>query len=500
MYCCTDGALKWVALWITCLVSFAVYYAFDTPSALYFQTENYFQDKPNQLHYGMFQSLMYILVYVPNIFIPLFASLVVSRLGPCKPLPFVALVLCIGQVIAAVGVQFRIQILALTGRFIFGTMLETLTITKLAIAGMYMQNRVSLGLSISSASNRLGGIVNNFISPLIAERFSLPTAYYAPSALIGIAAVIAIALIPLEKELEKGRIDLAISSRACKVNSREDGCELNTQNQPGKLSFVGTIRRFPLVFWLVILLAGLANTLLYGINSVSKPITFEVLCQGNCCSSNQTTCAKLESLELAARAYTSIPYIMAVIFCPLQGHIIDHIGMSSQFTCLGFMCSLCGTLALLFQKNDVVFGLVFVGLGFAIASSCGTASIAKLVHKQHLATAFACMASLQNIISAGLTFGIGSITSSHSSQLIPASYEHLLWLFIGVSFVGCVLGGVSCYYDFYHGARISTRTHQIIVARAVDNPVCVSTVEKGVSYSGPEEDHDTIYKPSIHIT
>jgi len=439
------------------------------------------------------------LVYVPNIFMPLLASPVVSRLGPCKPFWFVAFVLCIGQVVVSAGIQLRNQILALVGRFIFGTMLETLTITKLAIAGMYMQNRVSLGLAISSSSNRVGGVVNSFISPTIAARSTLPIAYYATGVLIGIAAVLGVALIPLEKELEKvGKAPTA--SATFKVNSREHGCESNTQNQPGKVSFVGTIRSFPLVFWFVVLLTGLAYALLYGVNSISKAVTLQVLCQGNCCSSNQTTCDKLESLELAARAYTSIPYIMAIIFCPLQGHIIDRVGLSSQFTCLGFMCCLCGTLSLLFQKNDVAFGLVFVGLGFAIASSCGTASIAKLVHKQHLATAFACMASLQNIISAGLTFGIGSITSSHSSQLIPASYEHLLWLFIGVSFVGCVLGGVSCYYDFYHGARISTRTHQIIVARAVDNPVCVSTVEKGVSYSGPEEDHDTIYKPSIHIT
>eukprot|EP00584_Thalassiosira_punctigera_P022751 CAMPEP_0172574812 /NCGR_PEP_ID=MMETSP1067-20121228/136891_1 /TAXON_ID=265564 ORGANISM="Thalassiosira punctigera, Strain Tpunct2005C2" /NCGR_SAMPLE_ID=MMETSP1067 /ASSEMBLY_ACC=CAM_ASM_000444 /LENGTH=682 /DNA_ID=CAMNT_0013367447 /DNA_START=617 /DNA_END=2668 /DNA_ORIENTATION=- len=158
---------RWLVLALTCTVMTGSYYAYDIPSALHQQLQDYMPPSPR---YEMRFNLLYTVYSVPNVVLPLFGGNVVDRIGAPVCLAAFASTVCAGAAILSMGVANKSWEVMYLGRFVFGLGAESLCVAQSTVVSDWFEGgEVALAMGIGLAVSRLGSIWNNIVSPKAAN-------------------------------------------------------------------------------------------------------------------------------------------------------------------------------------------------------------------------------------------------------------------------------------------------------------------------------------------
>ena len=163
--------LRWPVLLLSCIMLLGSYYCFDIPSALKSQIYDYMGDEAD---YETEFALMYTLYAVPNVILPLFGGLFVDAFGVCLSLLLCTALLTGGQVVMCIGFAAKNWPIILLGRVIFGLGGENLIVASSALLAEWFKGKeLAFSFGINLAVARLGGIVNNILSPYLVQHVNL---------------------------------------------------------------------------------------------------------------------------------------------------------------------------------------------------------------------------------------------------------------------------------------------------------------------------------------
>lgn len=179
----SESVLRWGVLFMACLMMIANYYCYDIPAALHQQLKDYMGSPDN---FESSFSLLYTLYSVPNVILPFFGGYFVDYWGVVYTLYIFSIFLCVGQVTFALGVSTKSWPLMFLGRVLYGIGGESLGVASSAVLSYWFQGKelaFSFGLNLSVA--RLGSVMNNFLSPLIAREVSIGFALWFGAILTG---------------------------------------------------------------------------------------------------------------------------------------------------------------------------------------------------------------------------------------------------------------------------------------------------------------------------
>mmetsp|Transcript_22965 Transcript_22965/g.35382 ORF Transcript_22965/g.35382 Transcript_22965/m.35382 type:complete len:680 (-) Transcript_22965:30-2069(-) len=211
---------RWLVLCMSCIVLFGSYYSYDNPAALHTHLKNYLHETED---YEIYFNRLYSVYSFPNIFLPFFGGSIVDRTGaPLCAVIFSGLLL-LGQIIFAVGTHLRSWGLMLIGRTVYGLGGENIAVAQSVLLAEWFSGSTELSLAFgaSLSISRLGSVLNNFISPVLANKVSTPSALWVGVMANALSVCISVLIAFVDKNAEE-KCDLAniyASSRVASILS-----------------------------------------------------------------------------------------------------------------------------------------------------------------------------------------------------------------------------------------------------------------------------------------
>ena len=124
----------------------------------------------NSQNYAIQFNLLYSVYSVPNIILPFFGGSIVDHVGAHYSALLFALLSFIGQLIFALGTSIQNWNVMFWGRFIYGLGGESISVATSALIATWFEGKeLALSFGINLAVSRLGSVVNNWISPWVAN-------------------------------------------------------------------------------------------------------------------------------------------------------------------------------------------------------------------------------------------------------------------------------------------------------------------------------------------
>jgi len=148
--------------------------------------------------------LLYSLYSFPNVILPFFGGVLVDRVGARTALLLFGSFITLGQCLLALGSASQSFTLMLVGRIVFGFGGESLTVAQSAIVSLWFKGRelaFALGVNLSVA--RLGGTINNQLSPYWANAKGLTFALWFGVIMCCVSITATLILIPIDRAAQK---------------------------------------------------------------------------------------------------------------------------------------------------------------------------------------------------------------------------------------------------------------------------------------------------------
>lgn len=155
------------------LVIYLMMIAYDIPGAINSQLKEWLGSSETLFPWQL--NFLYSVYSLPNVFLPLIGGILVDKLGPARMMVIFSSLICIGQVVFALGLTSKLFYLMAWGRILFGLGGESLEVAQASITTDWFQGRglaLALGLNISFA--RIAAALNDNLSPVLAEKISVP--------------------------------------------------------------------------------------------------------------------------------------------------------------------------------------------------------------------------------------------------------------------------------------------------------------------------------------
>jgi len=159
---------RWLVLLLSSLMLFGNYYCYDNPAALKGQMKDYFDGtQVGGSNWETNFSLLYSVYSFPNTVLPFLGGFMVDKLGVKLMTLIFAGCILVGQCIFAFGTSIKSLPIMLLGRVVFGFGGESVTVATSTLLAIWFQDKeLALALGINLGVSRLGGVANNFLSPI----------------------------------------------------------------------------------------------------------------------------------------------------------------------------------------------------------------------------------------------------------------------------------------------------------------------------------------------
>lgn len=220
----SESVWRWAILFFTCVMMIGNYYCYDIPAALNSQMDDY-MGKPDD--FETLFSLLYTVYSVPNVILPFFGGYFVDRLGVRMCLIIFAVCITVGQLVFAIGLSAQSWPIMFLGRVIFGLGGENLGVANSAVLSVWFEGKelaFAFGLNLSIA--RLGSVINNLVSPALANSINIQFALWFGVILCGGSVAACVLISSIDKHLDslidvKGAHSLLATEEGEEVNDRE---------------------------------------------------------------------------------------------------------------------------------------------------------------------------------------------------------------------------------------------------------------------------------------
>ena len=272
---------RWLVLALTCSVMTASYYSYDIPSALHQQLHD---SMPQSTEFERNFNLLYTIYSIPNVILPLFGGNFVDRYGAPQCLLAFASLVCCGSILLSIGVTRQTWEIMYLGRFVFGLGAESLCVAQSTITSDWFQGSdVAFAMGIGLAVSRLGSIINNVISPKVADsRGGIQSAFWIGS-ILTFSSLFAAALIIFVDKKAATRLKRS-EKLACPELTEAlleevvpDENELNERpcTKMNEEVHLTDFRKFGIMFWLLALSCFVVYGCVLPFNNVASGILLE---------------------------------------------------------------------------------------------------------------------------------------------------------------------------------------------------------------------------------
>ena len=207
--------MRWVVLILSCVVMIGTYYSLDIPAAIHHQLQDTLESgAPTAAtkNFEFYFNLLFSIYSIPNTVLPFFGGSCVDRVGSSRSLVSFGMLTLAGQLLVSVGGFARSWPIMLAGRFVYGLGGENICVATSTVLNEWFDGgEVALAFAISLATGRLGSVLNNVVSPGIANAISTGAALSVGAFVNFIALAAAFAIGYLERRERKRSSRRAIS-------------------------------------------------------------------------------------------------------------------------------------------------------------------------------------------------------------------------------------------------------------------------------------------------
>ncbi|RQM14010.1 hypothetical protein DD237_000296 [Peronospora effusa] len=250
--------VRWLVLFLSCVLMIGNYYCFDNPAALKSQLQQHFNTMSKDRYEVLF-NLLYTLYSIPNILLPFVGGVLVDRFGARVMLFAFSTAILTGQVIFATGCSLSSFNLMLFGRVVFGFGGESLGVAQgTLVASWFKDSELALALGINLSVARLGSVINNELSPMIAQASSVSTALWVGVIMCLASTFTVLLVIPIDKRGEK----------LTKQNEKADGAAVESIH-------FSDVKHFRPAFWLLALSCLVVYGCVIPFNSIASSLLME---------------------------------------------------------------------------------------------------------------------------------------------------------------------------------------------------------------------------------
>jgi len=427
LFVCWAGGrkmIKWLVLGLGSFELFAAYYSVDNPAALHDQLKEYFETS-TQMDFEIFFNAMYTVYSVPNVVLPFLGGYLIDRYGPARMNTVFCSVLLVGQVITAIGVLVKYEYLALVGRTVFGVGAESLCVgVSVLLASWFLGSNVAFAMGLSLSISRVGSVVNNVLSGIVASSLALSFAFFLSAIFLTVGLVCAISVLQLEHKRED------VEENPVDEYSEGDLQGVTSEKTPTFRS----VLRFPLTYWILCISCCSVYACVIPFHNVISAFLIERRCGGSCCAPGNDQCDAHLEAEKSASYIMGIPYAISGILVPFLGLMVDRFGGRALLTLVS-ACSLFIVHMLLALTSVTAIGpLILLGLAYAVYAAALWPSIALVVPKAEVGLAYGLMTALQNLVLSIVPLLVGLIRNK------SGSYSIVEVLFSCLAGVGIIAG------------------------------------------------------------
>lgn len=190
------GSIRWPILAAACFIMFGNYFAFDNPAVLNKPLQEYMRMTDDQFAY--FLNLLYTTYSIPNVILPWLGGYAADRFGHNKLLIVLSIFVVLGQLVVCLGLERRNIGIMILGRVVFGAA-ESLAVAQSAITVKYFRGKeLAMALGINLCVSRMGGVMNDFVTPIIWSKSSVPFAFWCGLFLCVFSLVMALVLVAMD--------------------------------------------------------------------------------------------------------------------------------------------------------------------------------------------------------------------------------------------------------------------------------------------------------------
>ena len=221
-----QSTLRWAILFFSCIMMIANYYCYDNPAALQSRIETYMGPDNFAVNF----SLLYSLYSLPNILLPFFGGFFIDKLGVRVCLLTFAGCITAGQIIFAFGLSIKSWYIMFLGRVIYGLGGESLGVGNSAVLSEWFKGKelaFAFGLNLSVA--RLGSVMNNNVSPILASASGLPFALWFGAILCAGSVVCVLLMAAVDKRYDEQRLQQGKAGEPLLDGSLQDDRDLEEE-------------------------------------------------------------------------------------------------------------------------------------------------------------------------------------------------------------------------------------------------------------------------------
>jgi MFS family permease len=218
----TSGTvLRWPILASICFVMGSIAYSYDIPSALHQQFQDFMEDH-NKDNFEVNFSLLYTLYSIPNIILPFIGGTIVDEVGPARCLPLFAFFCVLGQGLFAFGTQHQNWRVMLIGRSVYGLGGESGYVAcSTILSEWFCGKELALAFGVAMALCKLGSVFNNWISPVVANSLTTPSALWVGLSVNGAGLLLSMFILYIDNRYKARPIQSATINNTSETSLAE---------------------------------------------------------------------------------------------------------------------------------------------------------------------------------------------------------------------------------------------------------------------------------------
>ena len=193
---------RWTVLALCCILMGSNQFCYDQPASLHKQFSDHMNESSST--FETYFNLLYTIYSIPNIFLPIIGGGVIDKYGAWQSLVAFCTFMFVGQFIFALGVSCKSWSVMLLGRAVFGIGGESLyTAKSVLISSWFPDNQIALAFGIGMSIGRLGTVIANILSPVMANSVKLEFAIWVGFGVSLLSLLTSLAAGYLDEKLER---------------------------------------------------------------------------------------------------------------------------------------------------------------------------------------------------------------------------------------------------------------------------------------------------------
>jgi MFS family permease len=400
--------MRYFALIIMNLVLFGYLAVFDCPQPL---------EKAMKDTLGISEQAydkLYTFLAIPNIFLPIFAGMLVDRMGVRPSLLFFGFLVFAGQALLAYGGYLLNFNVMLIGRVLYSLGADPLNIAQVVMINKWFKGK-ELALAISLGTLMAGGgkAFNSILVPLIYDEYHNLWAPLGFGAFICLLSLVCI-FVMIVWDKANDNLELAMNPKF--------GAEAGS----GEHFSFSDLKKFKFIVWLLVFNYGIFDGTIFTLRAILNEFY-----QDN----YNYTAAK-------AGQMISLHYIVMAISSPIMGKMVDKIGKRASITLFTSFLGVLGfayyimvpTLPAGSQGLGPYIPLVLFGLYMGLDDAAVFASLPLVLDEKYLGTGYGLYYVVENLVLTGLPMITGEISERYEALGDPVT---------GYWWISVILGGMA---------------------------------------------------------